>query len=98
MQIELIFLRMEMVNLYIASNLSADDMTTEKARTLIQHKYFLTSMGNPIVEIRRFYDRLVSKMEFSLPARYRYIESGPGTSTMYGVYKYRNRFKLTDHI
>ena len=38
----------------------------------------LTSIGNPIVEIRRSYDRLISAMGFPiLIRRYLYIESGP---------------------
>ena len=38
----------------------------------------LTSTGNPIVEIRRSYDRLISTMGFSIRVRwYVYIESGP---------------------
>ena len=40
----------------------------------------LTSIGNPIVEIRRSYDRLISTMEFPIPVRrHLYIESGPWT-------------------
>ena len=39
----------------------------------------LTSIGNPIVEIRRFYDRLISAMGFPVPVRHLYIESGPRT-------------------
>ena len=38
----------------------------------------LTSIGNPIVEIRRSYDRLISTMGFPiLVRRYLYIQSGP---------------------
>ena len=38
----------------------------------------LTSIGNPIVEIRRSYDRLIPTMGFPiLVRRYLYIESGP---------------------
>ena len=38
----------------------------------------LTSIGNPIVEIRRSYDRLISTMGFPiLVRRHLYIESGP---------------------
>ena len=38
----------------------------------------LTSIGNPIVEIRRSYDRLISTMGFHIPVRrHLYIESGP---------------------
>ena len=38
----------------------------------------LTSIGNPIVEIRRSYDRLISTMGFPIPVRrHLYIESGP---------------------
>ena len=39
----------------------------------------LTSIGNPIVKIRRSYDRLISTMGFAILARWQlYIESGPG--------------------
>ena len=38
----------------------------------------LTSIGNPIVEIRRFYDRLISTMGFPILVRlHLYIDSGP---------------------
>ena len=38
----------------------------------------LTSIGNPIVEIRRSYDRLISTMGFPILVRWHlYIESGP---------------------
>ena len=38
----------------------------------------LTSIGNPIVKIRRFYDRLISTMGFPILVRWHfYIESGP---------------------
>ena len=38
----------------------------------------LTSIGNPIVEIRRSYDRLISTMGFPILVRqHLYIESGP---------------------
>ena len=38
----------------------------------------LTSVGNPIMDIRRFYDRLISTMGFPiLVRRHLYIESGP---------------------
>ena len=38
----------------------------------------LTSIGNPIVEIRRSYDRLMSTMRFPIVVRrHLYIESGP---------------------
>ena len=41
----------------------------------------LTSIGNPIVEIRRSYDRLLSTMGFPiLVRRHLYIESGPSIS------------------
>ena len=41
-------------------------------------KITLTSIGNPIVEIRRSYDRLISTMGFPILVRRRlYIESGP---------------------
>ena len=38
----------------------------------------MASIRNPIVEVRRFYDRLISTMGFPILARqYFYIESGP---------------------
>ena len=37
----------------------------------------LTSIRNPIVEIRRSYDRLISTMGFLILVRHLYIESGP---------------------
>ena len=41
-------------------------------------RYHLTNMGNPIVEIRRYYDRLISTMGFPILVRIRlYIESVP---------------------
>ena len=40
-------------------------------------KYRLTSIGNPIVDIRRSYDRLISTMLFPLVVKHLYIESGP---------------------
>ena len=46
----------------------------------IQYKddILLVSIGNPIVEIRRSYDRLISTMGFPIPVRrHLYIESGP---------------------
>ena len=40
--------------------------------------YHLTSIGNPIVEIRQFYDRLISTMGFPiLVRRDLYTELGP---------------------
>ena len=40
-------------------------------------RYHLTSIGNPIVEIRRSYDRLISTTGFPIPVRqHLYIESG----------------------
>ena len=42
------------------------------------YRWHLTSIGNPIVEIRRSYDRLISTMGFPIPVRrHLYIESGP---------------------
>ena len=42
----------------------------------------LTGIGNPIVEIRRSYDRLISTMGFPIPVRrHLYIELGPWSST-----------------
>ena len=41
-------------------------------------RWHLTGIGNPIVEIRRSYDRLISTMGFPIPVRrHLYIESGP---------------------
>ena len=41
----------------------------------------LTSIGNPIVEIRQYYDRLISTMGFPIPRRrHLYIELGPWLS------------------
>ena len=41
-------------------------------------RYHLTSIGNPIVEIRRSYDHLISTMGFPILVRWHlYIESGP---------------------
>ena len=41
-------------------------------------KYHLTSIGNPMEEIRRSYDRLISTMGFPILVRcHLYIESGP---------------------
>ena len=42
------------------------------------NKCHFTSIGNPIVEIRRSYDRLISTMGFPILVRWHlYIESGP---------------------
>ena len=42
------------------------------------YRWRLTSVGNPIVEIRRSYDRLISTMGFPILVRRQlYIESGP---------------------
>ena len=41
-------------------------------------RWHLTSIGNPIVEIRRSYDRLISTMGFPILVRWHlYIESAP---------------------
>ena len=41
-------------------------------------RYHLTKIGNPIVDIRRSYDRLISTMGFPILVRWcLYIESGP---------------------
>ena len=41
------------------------------------YRWHLTSIGNPIAEIRRSYDRLISTIEFPILARWHlYIESG----------------------
>ena len=48
----------------------------------------LTSIGNPIVEIRRSQDRLTSTMGFLILVRcHLYIESGPRTVTVYSYAK-----------
>ena len=39
--------------------------------------YTVTSIGNPIAEIRRSYDRLISTMGFPILIKYLYIESTP---------------------
>ena len=50
-------------------------------------RWCLTSVGNPIVEIRRSYDRLISTMGFPILVRWhRYIESGAWCD----VYEYGN--------
>ena len=48
---------------------------------------YLTIIGNPIVEIRRSYDRLFSTMGFPILVRwYLYIESGPWiNATIYNI-------------
>ena len=47
----------------------------------------LTSKGNPIVELRRSYDRLISTMGFPiLVRRHLHIESGPRSRTSFTVY------------
>ena len=47
----------------------------------------LTSIGNPIVEIRRSYDRLISTMGFPiLVRRHLYIESGPRARNSPGIH------------
>ena len=46
----------------------------------------LTSIGNPIVEIRRSYDRLISTMGSPIPVRqHLYIESGPWSAVQYMI-------------
>ena len=47
------------------------------------YRCHLTSIGNPIVEIRRSYDRLISTMGFLIPVRWHlYIESGHRTRSV----------------
>ena len=64
-------------------------------------RYHLTSIGNPIVEIRRSYDRLISTMGFPILVRWHlYIESEvgispasllmAGSSTHYDVIKWKH--------
>ena len=56
------------VSLVVADGLGADSIT----------RCHLTSIGNPIVEIRRSYDRLISTMGFPILVRWHLvIESGP---------------------
>ena len=46
-------------------------------------RFHLTSIGNPIVAIRRSYDRLISTMGFPILVRWHlYIESGPSWISM----------------
>ena len=40
-------------------------------------RWHLASIGNPIVEIKPFYDRLISTMGFPILVRHLYIESEP---------------------
>ena len=48
-------------------------------------RWHLTSIGNPIVEIRRSSDRLISTMGFPIPIRcHHYIESGPWSLSCLG--------------
>ena len=52
----------------------------------------LTSIGNPIVEIRRYYNRLISKMGFPMLLRWHlYIESGLGED----IWRHRSRYCLS---
>ena len=49
------------------------------------YRWHLTSIGNPIMEIRQSYDRLISTMGFPILVRcHLYIESGPRYLTMLG--------------
>ena len=41
-------------------------------------RWHLTSIGNPIVEIRRSYDRLISTMRFPILVRVFILNQGPG--------------------
>ena len=60
--------------LYIVFNRGRDNLLGAES---IQ-RWHLTSIGNPIMEIRRSYDRLISIMGFPILVRWRlYIESGP---------------------
>ena len=46
-------------------------------------RYHLTSIGNPIVEIRRSYEHLISTMRFPILLRQHiYIESGPNAKSL----------------
>ena len=56
-------------------------------RAQIQYKkYHLTSIGNPIVEIRQSYDHLISAMRFPILVRqHLYIESGPRSYYTHGL-------------
>ena len=54
----------------------------------------LTSIGNPIVEIRRSYDRLISTMGFPLLVRWHlHIESGSYLQ-LYGMYAFFGVYSL----
>ena len=71
----------------IVNTMDADDLVTHGARLSAAMvlteldlgpdsiwRLCLTSIGNPIVEIRRSYDRLISTMGFPILVRYLYIE------------------------
>ena len=63
---------LHLINMFERNNLGPDSIK----------KCHLTSIGNPIVEIRRSYDRLISTMGFPIPVRrHLYIESGPRSNT-----------------
>ena len=50
-------------------------------------RWHLTSIGNPIVETRRSYDRLISTMGFPILVRWHlYIESGPRPQWIYNIF------------
>ena len=55
-------------------------------------------IGNPIVEIRRFYDRLISTMGFPILVRWHlYIESGPRALLSLNI-KVKKKSKSNKHI
>ena len=53
-------------------------------RVPFQHKDNLTCIGNPIVEIRRSQDRLISTMRFPILVR-QYTETVPGAHLTYDI-------------
>ena len=58
-------------------------------------RWYLTSIGNPIVEIRRSYDRLISTMGFPIPVRrHLYIESGPRVPSCQGLWPHNSNISL----
>ena len=59
-----------------AGHLTLDAYASRPVACSVQ-RWHLTSIGNPIVEIRRSYDRLISTMGFSTLIRHFCIESGP---------------------
>ena len=48
------------------------------------HRCYLTRRENPILEIRRYYDRLISTMGFPIPVRLHLCDQGPNFITVEG--------------